>query len=113
MLNLVRMMLVVLFSFSGTVFAAAESIPSDRKITKISTYSSYAIIRYAPAYNNSQGCTYNADTMVRLELTSDGARQMLAAVIAAATAQRSIGFGVNGCLHSGKYTNVYRIDVDF
>ena len=104
---------IIFFSLAETALAASQSIPADRKITRINIYNGSALITYEPRYKNSQGCTHKPDQVVRVDLNTDSERQMYATALAAATAGRPVGFGVNGCASSGKYTKVYRVDVGY
>lgn len=97
---------------SGFALAGAESISLDKKITQISTYDHTAVIYYSPAQGNSQNCTNTTLSAVKIDLTVDSGRQMLATAMAAASTQSTVGFGIDGCFE-GNLPKVYRVDVKY
>ena len=94
--------------------AAADQIPTDRTITKIYAYTTYAVVRFSPEFSSTQGCTGLAilqnDTLV---IDFCAQKVQYATVLAAYLTGKKVGFGVNGC--SPNFGNgvpvVYRVEV--
>ncbi len=101
---------IVLFIFVTSV-TATEQI-SERLITKISVYESYAVAVLSSPGENIDGCTLESAQYVKIETTSDSGKEMYAAVLAARVSKQPVGFGVTGCSSWGTKTIplVYRVD---
>jgi hypothetical protein len=100
------LLLMVVSSASST-----EQI-SERLITKISVYDSYAVAALSSPGENIDGCTLESAQFVKIETTSDSGKEMYAAVLAARVSKQPVGFGVTGCSSWGTKTIplVYRVD---
>ncbi len=106
-----KLILSVLSLVAFNSFADSEQIPSDRKVTSISVYEEMAFVRFYPAFANSQGCPNGGNVTVTIDMANEKGKEMYSAVLAAATAGKTIGFGINGC--NGDRPKAYRIDVNF
>lgn len=92
---------------------SSTQIPTNRVITRISTYGSIALVKFAPEYANQDGCSGPADVAV-IDWTSNADNKvMYAAALAALHSGAKVGLGTDGC--SGSYNNyplLYRIDIE-
>jgi len=93
-------------------FAGSEQIPINQTITLIQAYDTFVFIHFTPGYPISQGCTeaYSRGQLV-IDTSNDLGRNMYSAALSAATAQKTVGFGVLGC-HIER-PKAYRIDIKF
>ncbi len=108
-MKLIYALLALLLPIS--VYAANQTIPSDREIVEIVSYHDHTVIKFSPGFQDSQDCTSNATNTIQLDTADDPNGQMYALVLAAAAASKNIGFGIGGC--AGQYPRVYRVDVRF
>lgn len=98
---------------SFSVFAGSQQIPRDRKITSLSVYDNLVFVTFEPGYTNSQGCPKGGNSMLSIDLNTDGdlGENIYAAALAAATSGKKVGFGISGCF--SERPKIYRIDVQF
>lgn len=104
--------LLILLSLCSNSFSESDAI-YDRKIFKIATYDSFAIIYYSPNLTTTQGCStgYNNSGVIRFD--SEKGQSLLSAVLTAATTQSNkVGFGINGCDATGR-PSIYRIETNY
>jgi hypothetical protein len=100
---------------SGGAFAV-DQIPGDRTITGISTYASYAVVKFSPGYTNNLGCTASVkNTAVVIDWTANAnLKAMYVSALAAYTNGQTMGAGIDGCSpkYGGGTPIAYRIDVN-
>ena len=97
--------------YSSTLFASEQI--EHRKITRINVYSTYAVVWLNTPANNADECTKeNAGGFVAIKTDSPGGKEMFSTILAARSADRVVGFGVDGCLTWGGGTipKAYRVD---
>ena len=82
---------------------AAENIPTDKQITQIRSFTSYAHIDFETSHPNSLGCSSSvADRRVAIDWRSKPDRKvMFATAMLAYATNKSVGFSINGCHGSG------------
>lgn len=90
---------------------AEDQIPASQFVQKLSAYDQSIFVYIAPGFPSTQGCTNGGNTTVSIDTSNEHGANLYAAVLAAASAGRQVGFGVNGC-HSER-PKVYRVDIDF
>lgn len=103
---------ILMLLVSPHALSGKEHIALDKKIVTISTYETEALVSFSPEFTNTQRCSQGASNLVAIDLTSAAGKHMLSTALAAATAKKDVGFGIEGCL-SGHYPKLYRIDVKF
>ena len=96
---------------------ATDQIPSDRTITRIHTYSTYAVVRFSPAFSSTLGCTgipnlVNNSVVIDFSVNKD-VKAQYAMMIGAFLSGKKVGFGVNACspLFGFGVPKAYRVDV--
>ncbi len=106
-----KIAIILLFFISSFTYSASESISRNRSIQEVLVYETSVVVKIDPAFENSQECTSNSTRWLQLDYNSEtGENQgMVTAILAAASASRKVGFGINGC--TGQYPKVYRVDV--
>jgi hypothetical protein len=84
-----------------TTFAAGDSTPSPPAgtIEMITTYASYAAIKFSPSYLNQLNCggANQYDHIVIDWKEAPDKKAMLSTALAAYSLQKKVGFGMNGC----------------
>ena len=84
-----------------TALAASDSTPSPPAgtIEMITTYSSYAVIKFSPSYLNQLNCggANQYDHIVIDWKDTPDKKAMLSTALAAYSLQKKVGFGMNGC----------------
>lgn len=103
---------LTILMFGATANGASTSITADKSVTSVSVYDTSAVVYFTPGQANNQGCTETRQDAVKIDLTVESGVNMLSTVLTAAAAEKTIGFGVNGCLEAN-LPKVYRVDVNF
>ena len=104
-------LLVALVLLCNQTFAR-ENIPKNRAVAAISAYNTHILVKITPPFVDVQGCASTSGDILRIKYDDPGkGKAMYAAVLAAAEADRTVGFGIDGC--SGQYPKVYRVDVEY
>lgn len=104
-----RFLTFALLFASNMAFAASDQIPRDRKITETKTYSTTVMVRFTPSFTSTQGCSKGGRDWLTFSTGNDEGRALYSTILAAATANKTVGFGVSGC-HSD-HPKIYRVDV--
>ncbi|MBI1733223.1 MAG: hypothetical protein HYR49_10735 [Gammaproteobacteria bacterium] len=98
--TLMPALLVSVFS-SQAVLAIKDSTPSPPSATieMITTYTSYAAIKFSPSYLNQLNCggANQYDHVVIDWKDAPDKKAMLSAALAAYSLQKKVGFGMGGC----------------
>ena len=93
---------------------AGNETASGLKITKIHTWDDHAAIYFTPSYTNQQGCVSPTETRFILDMSNDINKEMYSSILAAAMADKEVGFGIGGCYSGGQPSPlIYRVDVEF
>jgi len=93
-------------------YAANDQIPSDRTIISIHAYDTFVFIKYSPSFTSTQGCIHtDSNQRVAIDTSDELGKNIYSAALAAASAQKKVGFGVSGCIN--ERPKLYRIDVKF
>lgn len=94
---------------------ATQQLPANRKITRISVYSTYAILQLSPAFDDLEDCNAGSLTIQNVVIdygADSGRKNLYAAAIAAYSIGQNVGFGLQGCVAAGGGSpKAYRIDV--
>ena len=82
---------------------ATGTISTDKQITQIRAFTTYAQIIYDPPFANSEGCPHGAaDRRVAIDWNSNEKRKvMYATALLAYATNKTVGFSINGCHPSG------------
>ena len=107
-----KLVALTFLTFVPLIANSAQTIDMNKSVTRISTYDSSAVVFFTPSQANGQNCTDPRTDAVKIDLTVESGSKMLSTALAAATAGKKIGFGLNGCLE-GNLPKVYRVDVGF
>ena len=95
---------------------AADNVPSNRTISSIQTYKTWAAVRFDPPYTNSVGCPgAGANNAAVIEWGTDADKKvMYAALLAASVSGEQIGLGISSCFASygGGVPLIYRVDLN-
>ncbi len=108
----------LLLSFAVTnVALAVDQVPTSRTITRIHSYSNFAVVRFSPDFPSTLACggvsSLQANTVV-IDFTSNkDAKTQYATVLAAFLTGKKVGFGVNSCspFFGFGVPKIYRVDV--
>ena len=100
---LIAVALVWSGSTAVTSTMAAESIPVDKQITQIRTFTTFAQIDFDAPHPNVQGCSSRvADSRVAIDWKVKQDRKfMFATAMLAYATNKLVGFSINGCHPSG------------
>ncbi|MCG8314749.1 MAG: hypothetical protein MI976_16190 [Pseudomonadales bacterium] len=107
MKKLIVFSLLSVFIASNTATAAPEDV-SSRKVTRIRTFESKALIDVEPVFTGSQGCS---KTQLKINFDVQHSKQMYSALLAAVSMNKSVGFGVDGCDDGN--LSVYRVTTEY
>ncbi len=100
------------FTLSGFSYSANQTIPADRKIEKLTVYTSSVLVTFSPSFEAlDQPCTSNSKDTISLDTGGNENNEMYSAILAAANSKTKIGFGVGECV--GQYPKIYRVDTSF
>ena len=82
---------------------AAENIPTDKNITTIRSFTTYAQILFVTPHSNSLGCpNNNANRRVAIDWNTQSNRKvMYATALLAFATNKLVGFAIDGCHFSG------------
>lgn len=100
-------------AMSSGAFAATDFV-SNKHISQVSMYGTYAVIRIDSAFQNTQGCdTVWAPTNIVLDWYADPTlKTVLAGVLVAYSTGKAVTLAVEGCHPwGGGVTKAYRIDL--
>lgn len=106
-LNLSKLFITVCVLISGEALAETQQIPKDRKITEIRAYRQGVFVNFTPAFPFEQGCPNGGNVSIAIETD----QELYTAVLAAASQNLNVGFGVNGCFMDRP--KAYRIDIQY
>jgi len=110
----IKLIAVIFTLLAQSAIAGNDHVPTDRKITKLLTYSDYAVIYFTPGFANTQGCTNTTQTRVVIDMSGGQNKEIYSAALAAATARYDVGFGIGGC-YTGplNYPTIYRFETQY
>ncbi|MCU7829560.1 MAG: hypothetical protein KZQ85_10880 [Candidatus Thiodiazotropha sp. (ex Myrtea sp. 'scaly one' KF741663)] len=110
-----KLVSILFFALAAShCYGSNDQVPIDRHIQIIKTYQNFATIYFSPDFVNTQGCSSTNQGAVILDLSTGETKEMYSAAIAAATANKMVGFGISGCeLGALGYPMIYRIDVNY
>lgn len=100
---------LILFSIGSAVFAASDQIPRDRKITEIRAYKTSVMVKFSPSFPSTQGCSEGGSNWLYLSTNDENGRALYSTLLAVASANKTVGFGVSGC--TSNKPAIYRVDV--
>lgn len=106
-----RLLTFVLFFACSVAFAASDQIPKNRKITEIRAYKTSVMVRFSPSFPSTQGCSEGGNDWLFLSTNDDNGRMLYSTILAAASANKNVGFGVSGC--AGNKPSIYRVDINY
>lgn len=95
--------------------AFADNVPANRKIVKIFTYATFAVVQYSPPFANNLGCAGGAAAtkaaLINLTANANG-KVIFASALAAQATGSNVGFGILGCsrLFGNGIPIMYRLD---
>lgn len=103
---------LLIILLTTNVFAASEQVPLNRTITSIRAYDSFVFITFAPEFAFNQECPPDGrNDLVVINTSNELGKNIYSAALTAASANKQVGFGVEGC-HINRH-KTYRIDVKF
>ena len=113
--NLVRSLLILGIILTVPVTAWGQQrgqIPQDRSITRIASYTTFALVRFSPAHPSTAACGHrDEDQEVAIDWrTTPDAKVMYAAALLAFATGKLVGFGFDGC-HGSQRRELYRLDM--
>lgn len=112
MKNLIGMFTSVLSILSFAI-GASEQV-TERKITKINLYDTYAVLWLDEPFQNTDECTKSsANQVVLIDVTDATNGNFYSTALAARISGEKVGFGLSGCQGWGDGTipKAYRVDL--
>ena len=107
-------LLITVISTNNAV--ATEQISNNKTITSVHSYLGGATFKYTPSSSDNFGCTgVAAARAVHIDWSADdNYKAMYSLALAAYSAGKTVGFGVDGCVsgNGGLIPKVYRVDVN-
>ena len=108
----IKQLIILLSVLPFHVSHGDDQIPTDRTITSMHAYDAFVFINFTPSYPSTQGCIHeDSDRRVVIDISNELGKSIYSSALAAAVAQKKVGFGVNAC--SRERPKLYRIDVKF
>ncbi|TQV74922.1 hypothetical protein FLL45_08155 [Aliikangiella marina] len=108
-----KKLIYIVLILTSSKLIASEQIPST-KILSLAVYDSYAVVRLATPGQNAENCSHSAaGNWAAISFDSNKNKEMYSAILSARIADKSIGFGLNGCRNWGTATvpSIYRVDL--
>jgi hypothetical protein len=113
-MNLNKAFAALLLITASVPALAADWMPIDRKIVNIYVYDDHVLVKFSPAFSNTQGCSKGGNDSAMIITTDNAHNEMMSALLAAASADNQVGLALSGC--GGGYFDyplIYRVAIAY